>query len=116
MKRIFAAAAALGVAFAFAQASSAQPGGEPAGSDLFVMPQRTTTPGGVVVVLKSKLSKCAGAVTSTGFVAPIEFTHQNADGSWIGIGEVVGTAGSYTAGTTCEGKSVEREFIAAATR
>ena len=108
MKRIFAAVVALGVAFAFAQSSSAQT--ETASSDLFVVPQRTTTTGGMVVVLKSSASTCTGPVMSAGFVAPIEFTYQNTEGSWIGFGEVVGTAGSYVANATCEGRLVERSF------
>ena len=112
MKRILAAVVALGIAFAFAQSSSAQT----ASSDLFVVPQRTTTAGGVVVVLKSSASKCAGPVTSPGFVAPIEFTHQNADGSWLGIGEVIGTPGSYAAYAACEGHLVERTFTAGPAR
>lgn len=114
MKRIFAAVVALGIAFAFAQSSSAQTG--TASSDLFVVPQRTTTAGGLVVVLKSSVSKCAGPVTSPGFVAPIEFTHQNADGSWLGIGEVIGTPGSYAAYAACEGHLVERTFTAGPAR
>lgn len=108
MKRTLAAVVALGIAFAFAQSSSAQT--ETASSDLFVVPQRTTTPGGMVVVLRSSASKCSGPVTSAGFLAPIEFTHQSADGSWIGIGEAIGTPGSYAAGATCEGRLVERTF------
>ncbi|GGM84406.1 hypothetical protein GCM10011609_20650 [Lentzea pudingi] len=114
MKRVFAAAVALGIAFAFAQSSSAQT--EPVGSDLFVVPQRTVTPGGVAVVLKSQLSTCTGAVTSPGFVAPVEFTYQNADGSWIGVGEAVNASGSYTAKATCAGEVVERTFTVGATR
>ena len=116
MKRIFAAVVALGVAFAFAQSSSAQTETELAGADLFVIPQRTSAPGGMVVILKSALSKCTDPVVSKGFVAPIEFTHQNADGSWIGFGEVIGTPGSYAAGTTCEGQNVTRTFTAGAAR
>lgn len=114
MKRVFAAAVALGVAFAFAQSSSAQT--EPVDSSLFVVPQRTVTPGGMVVILKSQPSKCAGAVTSPGFVAPIEFTYQNADGSWIGFGEAINASGPYTAEATCAGEVVERTFTVGATR
>jgi hypothetical protein len=114
MKRIFAAVAALGVAFAFAQSSSAQD--ETAGSDQFVIPHQSVTHGGMVVVLKSKLSKCTGPVTSAGFVAPIEFTYQSADGSWVGVGEATDAPGSYTAVTTCGGKLVERTFTAGAAR
>lgn len=114
MKRIFAAVVALGVAFAFAQSSSAQT--EPSGADLFVVPQRTVTPGGMVVVLKSALSECTGPVTSPGFAAPIEFTHQNADGSWLGFGEATSTSGSYAATATCAGVLVEHTFTAGPTR
>ncbi|WP_143466520.1 hypothetical protein [Lentzea kentuckyensis] len=114
MKRFIAAVVALGIAFAFAQSSSAQT--ETANPDLFVIPQRSTTAGGMVVVLRSSASTCTGPVTSAGFVAPIEFTHQNADGSWIGFGEVVDTPGSYAAGATCGGRLVDRTFTADAAR
>lgn len=114
MKRVFAAVVALGIAFAFAQSSSAQT--ESADSDLFVVPQRTVTAGGVVVVLRSRLSKCTGAVTSPGFVAPIEFTYQNTDGSWIGFGEATSASGSYTAKATCADEVVERTVTVGTTR
>lgn len=114
MKRVFAAAVALGVAFAFAQSSSAQ--SEPADSTLFVVPQRTVAAGGVVVVLRSQLSTCTGAVTSPGFAAPIEFTHQTADGSWIGFGEAIGASGTYTAEASCADEVVQRTFIVGASR